>query len=139
MNNPKKIYRYNKNGKLVVIYESHKEALKKCFGKASKQPLFQYKSYYILKDKSVVTPTRLGRDTIKEIIKKVNNPYILHKNDTQVSINIYNLDGISIGTANSIKMASMFTGVSINTIHSQLFENKSKTIKNKQGLKFELL
>jgi len=132
----KQVYEYNSKGKLLKVYSSHDEVIKKYF-KGSKRPLFQYKDYYILNETSLITSKRMGRDMSKNILKMENNPY-LRLGVNPVQINVKNLKNEVIATFQGVQIASLMTKVPITTIHHQLYNNSSKTIRNKSGLTFEL-
>lgn len=133
-----KVYQYNSNGKFLKEFESQSEVRKIYFSEVKgKRPIMRNGKYEILPDNTVISHLRLGREIVKNIIKYNNNPYlnIGYKNDP---IKVLNLNKKVIARFASINIASKLTNISMNTIYSQVYQNKTNNIKNKTGLFFRL-
>ena len=115
-----KIYQYNLSGKFIQTYESISRLRQVYFSDDNgKRPIFRNKNYAVLSDNTIISTNKIGREGVREIIKRINNPYLTLGNKIQ-EIEVYNLDSIKIATFASINIASKITNISNTTLHHRL-------------------
>ncbi len=141
-----KAYHYDNNGKFIKEYSCIDDIRKEYYSSdIGMRPLFKInvripgggykivvKDYIELPDKTFATISRIGRAGIRDINKRINNPFINNENKL---FDILNLDNEIIATFSNIKVASVLLNKSISSIHSRL--NKKGIIDSSDGLTFK--
>lgn len=132
-----KAYHYDNNGKFIKEYSCMNEIRQEYYSSDSgKRPLFRTnarnqdgsykiveKDYIQLPDNTFVTKSRVGRIGIKDIKRRINNPFLGIEERT---IEAYNLDNKIVATFKGLKIAANLTNIPYGTIVSQLEKGQGK-------------
>lgn len=141
-----KAYHYDNDGKFIKEYSCMEEIRKEYYSSdKGKRPLFVTnakipngtykvitKDYLKLPDNTFATKERIGREGIRKINKRINNPFINNENKY---FDILNLDNEVIASFNNIKVAAVLLNKSVSNIHSRL--KKQGIIDSSDGLTFK--
>jgi len=139
-----KCYQYDSSGKFIKVYDSNAEVLGKYFSHIKgKRPLFisytkekiYRKDYIVLPDNTFLTKARIGREGIRDIKKRIGNPFLKPSNTV---IDVYNLDNELVASFNGLNIASNLCNIPKGTIYSQLTKSVNKAAEsNSSGLLFK--
>ena len=138
---PKKVFEYSPEGKLVKVYTNQHEYFRLHHlkhGNLYNQTSIKEKQYKIAKNGNIITDEKWRISDVLKQIEIVKSPYC-NFNKTERSnlpVAVYNLENELLGIFKNPTAITKLTGISQSTIHHQLFGG---TKKSKIGLSFKIV
>ena len=114
-----KCYQYDFSGKYIQSWDSIAGVRDRYYGNVvGKYPIFRdNSSYHILPDDTIILKERIGRDNIRRLIARLNNPLIIDDNNLD-QINILNMDGKVVATFANENIARELTAMTRSQMYS---------------------
>ena len=113
-----KIYQYSSEYKYLRAFETQSEVFDKYY-EGKKGRLFTNPDFRELPDGTFVSPYRIGRDRLRQLVIIDNDP-LCQINAKDKSVAFINRKNKTIATFSSIRVAEQLTGIDYSTIQSEL-------------------